>query len=323
LSRKEITPKSNQIKSLAPKSTSKEITSNQGNLGLGIDRDAEIGGIGMGVLSDGTAYLNQRGLAALCGVQNAHIGTISTQWNENDPKPRIALIRSILDESGLKAELPHVEVVHKGTKHLCYPAEICLAVLEYYAIDAGSNIRKEARKNYRILAGSKLREMIYSNVGYDPSGQNQQKFDKWHDRLAINSQSCPRNFFEVFTESSSIIYEMIVAGVTVDEKTIVDGSIGTHWSKFWDDNGLDDTYAPRNRYPHYYPDDHPQSAANPHQAWCYPMSALGEFRMWLYDIYVGDGKMRAYLKGKAKRGDIAPSVAQLVVDAIEKPRIAP
>jgi hypothetical protein len=43
----------------------------------GVEKDTDINGIGMGVLSDGTPYLNQRGLAALCGVQNAHIGTIS------------------------------------------------------------------------------------------------------------------------------------------------------------------------------------------------------------------------------------------------------
>ena len=59
---------------------SKEITPQQGELAL--EAEKGVGGIGMGVLSDGTPYLNQRGLAALCGVQNAHIGTISTQWGE-------------------------------------------------------------------------------------------------------------------------------------------------------------------------------------------------------------------------------------------------
>ena len=78
-----------QIKSLAPISGGKKIASRQGDLDLGIERETEVGGIGMGVLNDGTPYLNQRGLAALCGVMNAHIGTISGQWSEAVEKPRI------------------------------------------------------------------------------------------------------------------------------------------------------------------------------------------------------------------------------------------
>jgi len=78
----EISLNANKIKELAPKMPSKEIgpKATQGSLIPVAEKD--VGGIGMGVLSDGTPYLNQRGLAALCGVQNAHIGTISSQWGE-------------------------------------------------------------------------------------------------------------------------------------------------------------------------------------------------------------------------------------------------
>ena len=104
---KEIGMKPHKIKMLSVKSDGKEI--GQGVLDLGIEKDTEINGIGMGVLSDGTPYLNQRGLAALCGVQNAHIGTISSQWDEADPKPRIKAIKSILSKIGLEAlSVPHL-----------------------------------------------------------------------------------------------------------------------------------------------------------------------------------------------------------------------
>ncbi|MBZ9744312.1 hypothetical protein LB516_03515 [Mesorhizobium sp. CO1-1-7] len=46
---------------------------NQPNLPVVIEKEREIDGVIMGVLSDGTPYLNQRGLAALCDVQNAHM----------------------------------------------------------------------------------------------------------------------------------------------------------------------------------------------------------------------------------------------------------
>ena len=185
----EISLNAKKIKVLAPKKTSEEITSPQSSLDLGIEMDKEVGGIGMGVLSDGTPYLNQRGLAALCGVQNAHIGTISSQWNDTD-KPIIKAVKDVLSKAGYQASHAHVEILYKGQTHYCYPAEICLAVLEYYAFDAGQNLQKTARDNFRILAGSKLREMIYSQVGYDPTGAK--RFDKWHERIALNYQSAPK-----------------------------------------------------------------------------------------------------------------------------------
>lgn len=127
---KEISLKASKINILAVNSTAKEINATQGALGLGIDCNADVGDIGMGVLSDGTPYLNQRRLAALCGVQNAHIGTISSQWNEPDEKPRIKSIKAILAQAGLKAAAAHVEIPHVGRIHFCYPAEVCLAVLD-------------------------------------------------------------------------------------------------------------------------------------------------------------------------------------------------
>jgi hypothetical protein len=315
---KEIGMKPLAIKTLPIKSGQKEI--GQAVLDLGIEKDTEINGIGMGVLSDGTPYLNQRGLAALCGVQNAHIGTISSQWNEAEPKPRIQAIKGILSKVGFEATAAHIEVPHNGVVHYCYPAEICLAILEYYAFDAGANCQPEARDNFRILAGTKLREMIYSQVGYDPTGRN--RFDKWHERIALNYQSAPRGFFSVFNEAETLIYEMIIAGAPVDEKNVVDISIGRHWSKFWDESGFNDRYGDRSKFPHRYPDSHPQSKSNPQEAWCYPLDALGAYREWLQDHYIGGGKFRAYITEKAKKGAIPPSIAHLTIAAVETPQIS-
>ncbi len=208
-----------KINTLPAKAGKKEI--GQGVLDLGIEKDTEINGIGMGVLSDGTPYLNQRGLAALCGVQNAHIGYISAQWNDDPAKPRIQSIRTILGKVTNVPAAAHFEVKHKGTVHYCYPAEVCLAVLEYYAFDAGANCQPEAR----------------------------------------------------------------------------------------------------DKFPHRYPDSHPQSKSNPQESWCYPLAALGAYREWLQDVYIGGGKFRKYAEGKAKKGDFPPSVAQLAITAVETPLI--
>jgi hypothetical protein len=310
---KEITPKAAGISVLAGKSGSKEISPYEPELDFGIETERDVNGIGMGVLKDGTPYLNQRGLARLCGVQNAHIGTISSQWADDEPKPRIAAIKAILAKSGYLSAKAHIEIMHNGIVHYCYPAEICLAVLEYYAFDAGTNCQPEARDNFRLLAGSKLRELIYSQVGYDPSGKLNQKFQKWHERLAINNHASPRGFFDVFTEADTVIYELIVAGAPVGDTMIPDGSIGIHWSKHWEFNGLDRKFGPRKKYPHNYPESHPQSKANPVPAWCYPIDALGQYRIWLQEVYIEGGKLKNYLVGKVSRGELPPSVAQLAI----------
>ena len=71
---KEISPKSPKINVLAPKSGSKEISTKQQTLDLDIEKDTDVNGIGMGVLSDGTPYLNQRGLAAYAASKTLTLG---------------------------------------------------------------------------------------------------------------------------------------------------------------------------------------------------------------------------------------------------------
>lgn len=313
----EISLNANKIKVLAPKMASKEIGPDKGQSSLIPIAEKDVGGIGMGVLSDGTPYLNQRGLAALCGVQNAHIGTISSQWNEAEPKPRIAAIKGVLSKAGFAVPpAAHIDLTYAGRTHYCYPAEICLAVLEYYAFDAGPNCQTEARDNFRLLAGSKLRELIYSQVGYDPSGKHGDRFKKWHDRIALNYHSAPKGYFHVFNEADTIIYELIQAGAEIGEKFVVDISIGKHWSAYWQKNKLSDQYGPPCKYPHCYPDDHPQAKSNPQESWCYPLKSLGHFREWLQDTYIEGGKFSTYLQGKVQRGELPPSVAQLAITTI-------
>jgi hypothetical protein len=309
----EITLNARKISVLAQKSERKELTSDQPLLPFKIEKEVELEGVGMGVLSDGTPYLNQRGLAALCGVQNTHIGNIGSQWNEVDEKPRIKAIKAILAKAGLTAADTHFEAMYDGQIHHCYPAEICLAILEYYAFDAGQP-QPQARDNFRLLAGSKLKELIFSQVGYDPTGAK--KFDKWHERVGLNYQSAPKGFFHVFNEAHTIIYEMIMAGAPIGSNIVVDISIGQHWSKHWCDNSLGTKFGDRAKYPHRYPEDHPQAKSNPQESWCYPLAALGQYRGWLQDEYIEGGKFGAYLKGKVARGEIAPSMAHIAIAAL-------
>ena len=290
-----------EIKRLPVKKGAEEI--NQGN--LFVDKETEIQGIGMGVLNDGTPFLHQRGLAALCGVENAHIGTISSQWNEEIQKPRVSAVKSLLAKRGITVNNPHIECKHGGRTIFAYPDHVCLAILEYYAFEAGANVKQEAIQNFRTLAGQALRDFIYRQVGYDPTGND--RFAKWHERIELNHQSAPHGYFSVFNEAHTVIYELIMAGAEINEKMGADISIGIAWSKYWNDNGLDANYGKRDKFPHQYPDDHPQSKSNPQIANCYPIEALGAYRLWLQEEYIEGGKFANYLKTKTKDG-LPPSV---------------
>jgi hypothetical protein len=93
-------------------------------------------------------------------------------------------------------------------------------------------------------------------------------------------------------------------------------SIGVCWSKYWSENHLADKYGERTKWPHRYPDDHPQSKSNPQESWCYPLGALGAYRLWLQDEYIEGGKFSGYLQGKVAKGQLPPSIAQLAISAI-------
>lgn len=298
----------------------KELAPKQGKFDFAIEAQAEIDGIGMGVLKNGTAYLTGRGLARLVDMENLHIRTIGIEWEEATPPPRTERIKSILAERGITLESAFIRTKDaNGTSVHAYPEEVCLAVLEYYAFDAAKP-RQAARDNYRLLAGKALRDLIYNQVGYDPTGAH--RFDKWHERIALNYQSAPKGYFHVFNEAHTIIYELIMAGAEIGEKTVVDISIGQHWSRHWDDNGFDDEYGERCKYPHCYPDSHPQSKSNPQESWCYPLAALGYYRQWLQDEYIEGGKFSGYLERKVGKGELAPSVAQLAISTLNPPKLS-
>lgn len=119
-------------------------------------------GMGMGLLSNGEAYLTQRGLAHLCGVQNAHIGTISRDWRED--RPRVLAIKARLARYGDFRDRPHRVLVYQGRRLYCYDLAVCQAVLDYYAVDAGPKTQDEAQENRIRFRGDGLKTFIQSQV---------------------------------------------------------------------------------------------------------------------------------------------------------------
>ncbi|MCX9148185.1 hypothetical protein [Erythrobacter sp. WG] len=293
----------------------------QGQLALEELDGARLNTFGMGILSDGTPFLTQRGLAVLCGVENAHIGTISTQWQDDLPKPRISKIRDILAKNGHSLSEAHVPVQVGGRVLYAYREEISLAVIEYYAFEAGQFCQEEARDNFRILARKGFRDAIYETLGYTPSRQMDDLWKPFHDRVSLVYNSAPDGYFSIFKESAEVTVTLGQGGVYTDDGVIPDISIGKCWSKHWVDNRLADRFGQRLDYEHNYPAYFPQAASNPQTPWAYPEAALGEFKRWLREDYIRGGKLVAYIKGQVARKGITAAAANAALAAYKLPAL--
>ncbi|WP_067519594.1 hypothetical protein [Endozoicomonas ascidiicola] len=286
----------------------------QGSLDLKVEKEVEVDGVGMGVLSDGTPYLTGRGLARLCGVDNSVITRLGAEWSEQLQKPRVTRIRQILNLRGINPQTPYLEFA--GNKY--WTGSVCIAVLEYYALDASQNNNSIALRNYRTLAGRGFEEFIYTQVGYDPSQSVPDQWKQFHDRVSLTYNSVPAGYFSIFKEIADMIVTLGQAGLHIDNTFVPDISVGRIWSSHWKSNNLASTYGDRSNYLHNYPDYFPQAASNPQEPLCYPEAALGEFRRWFREVYIGQGKFKNYLSGQAKAKALPASFSQIALKALKK-----
>jgi hypothetical protein len=119
-------------------------TPEQLRLDLAIAVEREIDGVGMGVLSDGTPFLNVRGLARMCGVNHASIIRITSDWLQNPLRPREQKIRELVRAQGADDSIAFLAINKNGTIHHAIPAAVCMAVLEYYGAVPCGNGRSNA-----------------------------------------------------------------------------------------------------------------------------------------------------------------------------------
>ena len=119
---------------------------------------------------------------------------------------------------------------------------------------------------------------------------------------------------------SSLIITLGLAGLHIDENFVPDISVGQAWSRHWDDRNLGGAHGRRASYAHRYPPYFPQAASNPQTAACYPESALGEFRRWFREDYVGEGRFRSYLARKVSERLLPEGYVERAMLALMKPR---
>ena len=192
-----------------------------------------------------------------------------------------------------------------------------MAILEYYAFEADGGATEFARKNFRLLVRSQFRDFVYSQVGYNPAGRLPEAWQQFQDRVSLTYDSAPPGYFSVFKEIANIIVSLINAGAEVDSSFIPDISVGIHWSKHWSEKKLESVHGGRVKYDHDYPAYFPQAKANPHLSWCYPDSALGDFRRFLRQTYL-QKHFPNYISNKINQGALPASFSELSIEDMSK-----
>jgi hypothetical protein len=291
-------------------------------LDLQIAAEREVDGVLMGVLSDGTPYLNIRGLARMCGVDHTSILDITARWQVAPMRPRESRIKELVRAQGGDDNIVFIATNLNGTIHHAIPSAVCMAILEYYAFEAKGISNTKAAESFRLLARRGFQAFIYSQVGYNPTGAADVAWRQFHDRVSLSYHTVPDGYFSVFKELSDIIVTLIRAGADLGPNFIPDISVGIHWGKHWTTGNLDVVYGPRLKYEHNYPNYFPQAASNPQAPYCYPDEALAEFRDWIKKEYVAK-KMPVYLMGKVKDGQIPGPAANAALQAFTPKQIAP
>lgn len=288
-------------------------TNEQLRLALEVAVEREVDGVGMGVLKDGTPYLNLRGLALMCGVDHTQIVRITADWLQTPLRPREHKIRELIRAQGADDSIAFIAVNKNGTIHHILPAAVCMAVLEYYAFEARSE-NDTAANSYRKLARKGFNAFIYAQVGYNPSGASDVAWQQFHDRVSLNFHTVPDGYFSVFKELADLFVTLIRGGAHLGQAFVPDISVGMAWSKHWTSENLDAVYGPRMKYDHNYPAYFPQAASNPQHPFCYPDEALGEFRKWVKEEYITK-RMPGYLDQKIREGKIPAPAARAALDA--------
>jgi hypothetical protein len=267
-------------------------------LDLGIEVEKVIGGVEMGVLHNGIPYLTQRGLADACGAARSTVFEITQEWEQSfvddvTPKGRISFFRDYLAKNGYSDPRLYIEISKNGRPYYAYPDVVCMAFTEFFAFEA-QKTNEKALDNYRKFARFGLQQFIYQALGYTPE-------DKWklfNARVSLLKDSVPIGYFSIFKESSGLAVDLISAGLTVNEYTMPDGSVGGTWGRYWTANNFDEKFGERIKYAHYFPSEYPQSASNPQEANAYPNEAWPEFQRWFRLIYLPT-KYPNYILSKA------------------------
>lgn len=269
----------------------------------------------MGVWEDGTACLSARTLAMLCDVVPSGVIEQGQKWMQGNRDGKLA---KMLKAAGFESKALYRPTVVDGSLVHAYGDEACMVILRYYAFEAQTP-SKEAQRRYHLLAQAGLRAFIYDKMGYDPSKTGGKLWETYHDRLLLNV--VPANYFSVFREMGDWILTAAQNGLLLDNETVPDISIGIVWSTHWKKARLEKKHGARVKFPHTYPDSFPQALANGQiEAWIYPVQAVGDFRVWMQNVYIPTYFV-SYLKTRVNKGKLKAGDMKRILASVAPPSL--
>lgn len=121
-----------------------------------------------GILPDGTPFATSRGLADMCGVDEStirdigqYIDTVFAKEGTRAFKIGKSLLMMQYTSNKLYEQIPY-----KGSNVNAYPEPVCIAILKYYAYQAGNNCTEKADELSSLLMTKTFRDFVYELVGY-------------------------------------------------------------------------------------------------------------------------------------------------------------
>lgn len=287
---------------------------------LSVDKQAVFNDIEMGVLENGMPFLTLTGVAKVCGVNTSVISRFVQDWETaRFQTPRGRRVNEMLISMGYTQDTLYVKAQKDGREVYAFEEPVCMALLEYYALDA-KNLQESTVYTYRTLARVGFRSYVYRALGYLTQAQRLGQWKHFHDRVDITKNSVPEGYFCVFREIASLLIPMITSGIPINEKIIPDLSVGKRWSKHWTENDMSVKFGARINYEHNFPDYYPQSKSNPQAAYAYPNAALGEFRDWLEQTYTKK-LLPNYLSTKVQKKEVSISHVNQLMTALQLPQL--
>lgn len=238
---------------------------------------------------------------------------ITASWLDSPLKPREQKIRELVRAQGADDKVSFYAVIKSGTVYHAVAADVCMAILEYYAFDVRGN-NDHAANIYRILARKDFNDFIYSQVGYNPTGAADIAWKQFHDRVSLSYHTVPDEYFSLFKELADMFATLLKKIANISQKFVPDISVGVYWWKHLSSENVDNVYRHRIKYDHIYPPYFSQAASNPQPTYCYPDDALAEFRKWVRDVYIRE-KMPSCLGQKVRDEAISAPEASAAITA--------
>lgn len=299
------------------------MTQNQLTLNINPLKHQEVDSIQMGVLPTGETYMSLRGLARFCGVNHSVIQDLAREWSDGSlfEKARGKKIIGTFQRLTHRDDIPSSMFTVIETNNTLFPTihavpeQVCIAVLQYYALHARLDDNSIAIENFEKAAAFGLRKYIYQKLDFDFDRIKDHCWELLKERILYNSD--PAGYFTTFSESTSMIANFVRYGIIIDERTMIDGSVGSVWGRYWTSHNLESEFGPRVKIPHQFPKSYPQLDPMVN---AYPTDALPAFRNWFNDVYLAE-KFGQYLSRKVAKGDFEKERLPQLIDAVQPLRL--